>query len=336
MLRTSNLGGSLLGIGIGILLVIGSPLAMWSAQSQHSAKDFKSAEVTESTDQATGYIKTTGTPQFSAVNGGEDCIEGPCIYQKESQQEFVIKTDLMCGSYIENSSQYKVIRQNGTECDSEGNCEPCYDVEKSAWEEQNVLYSIYDVNVGQYTVKPTQSTLYLDLEDATVETGYATNGNESRSVYNYFPLPEMLTVAGTSTGTTITSGEKTFVVSQYDQSTTLEKLKARDTAARTTLWVVTFVMLFVGILLILGPIRWLGGHFNLIPIIGPLLSRGTGLLTAIAAFIIAVPLWIVIFTAVVLIKAWWIALIAIALVALYMFYKSKQYDNKPGAKTEVK
>lgn len=323
MKKAPNLIQSIMGVFIGILLVIASPLAMWFAQSQHTAKDFQSAQVVEATSGATGYVTFSGTPEFATADGGSACYAQECIYQKESQQELITKVELVCGNNVQNTDTQRVLRQNGSECDENGDCVPCYDVERDTWDEQDVIYDIYDVKVGEFTVAPTQSTIYLDTREQIVETGFSAVGNESRSVYTYFPLPSSLLVAGSSNGSTVTAGEKAFVLSQFDSATTLEKLKARDRANQVILWVVTFFMLFIGISLILGPLSWAGRQLRWVPVIGPMLSKGSGSLIALASFLIAVPLWILIFILVVLIKAWWLALILLLVIIGLVIWKVK-------------
>lgn len=333
MIKSSSFAGSIFGVLFGILLVLCSPLAMWFAQSQHTAKDFAHAAPVEATSNTTGYIKFSGAPTFVETDGGSACIESSCIYQKESQQELITTEERICGSSVQNTETQRIIQQNGTQCDDNGaNCVPCYDVEKDSWEEQNVVYSLYDITVGSYVVKPTQSTLYLDTKSKTVETGYSTAGNETRSVYDFFPTPTTLMVAGASNGSMVTAGEKTFVLSPFDDAGTYDALRAKDKSAQIMLWIVTFLMLFIGIRMILGPLTWISSQFRFIPIAGSLLSQGSSILVTLAAFIIAIPLWLLLFVLVVLIKLWWLALIIlIVLIALAIWRGSTKQTDTPVA-----
>lgn len=330
MKKSPNLFQAIFGVFFGILLVIASPMAMWFAQSQHTAKDFQSAQQVEATSASTGYVKFSGAPEFATADGGSACYAQECVYQRESQQELVTKVDLVCGNNVQNTETQRVLRQNGVECDENGDCVPCYDVERDTWEEQNSITSLYDLKVGDYTVAPTQSTIYLDTREQIVETGYSNVGNETRSVYTYFPLPDQILVAGSSNGSTVTAGEKAFVLSQFDDATTLDKLKARDRTNQIILWIVTFFMLFIGISLILGPLAWVGRQARFIPVIGPMLAKGSGSLIALASLLIAIPLWILIFVLVVLIKAWWLAVIVVLLVAGFLIWKAKSGGGKGG------
>lgn len=313
------------GVGIGFLLVLASPLLMWSAQSQHRAKDFKSATVVSTEGGASGYITTMGAPAYVETDGGADCLEGSCLYQKEAEQELVTRTELLCADNVQESATLRILARNGSECDSDGsNCVPCYDVEKDSWETQKTIVSLYDVTLGGYTITPTETAIYLDTSERTIETGVAASGRKSQSVYTWFPLPTRLLVTGDSTGTSIAPpAEKVFVLSAYDVEGTLLKLKDLDRSSMLALFLGTFIALVVGYSLILGPLSWAGRQLGFIPVVGSLLKGGSKFLVLLAAILLAIPSWIIIFLLVTVLKFWWLALLAIILGAGFFLYKAK-------------
>ncbi len=314
------------GVGIGILLLLASPLAMWSAQSQHRAKDFNSATNIETTGGVAGYVTFSGAPSYVEKDGGTACIEESCVYQKEVQQELVTHTELECGSNVQESATLRILRSNGSECDSDGkNCVPCYDVEKDSWEQQKEIVSLYDVVIGGYTVSPSVGAIYLDTHEKTIDTGLADSGRPSRSIYTWFPLPTRLLVAGSSDGSRVMAPADTvFVLSAYDAAGTFLKLKEMDQNSMFTLFIGTFLMLFIGYSLILGPLTWAGRQLSFIPLIGSMLKGGSKFLVGLAAFLLAIPSWIIIFLLVAVLKFWWLALIVIALGVGFMLWKAKQ------------
>ena len=324
MKKSPNIFQSVIGALFGILLVLGSPIAMWAAQSQHSAKDFASARPVESVSSEIGYITFSDAPTYTDSEAGTECLVANCVYQSESQQELITKQDLVCGNNVRNTDTQRILYQDGSECDENGDCVPCYQVEKDSWDEISDRETTYNVTVGSYDVLPTQSTIFLDTEEQTVETGYSDAGNETRSVYTYFTMPTTLLVAGNSDGTTVRAGEKVHVLSAFDAETTLEKLKARDRTNQIVLWILTFLMIFIGLTLILGPLSWAGRALRFVPVVGPMLSKGSQTLITAAAFLLAIPIWIVLFVLVVLLKLWWLALIFLVLVAMFIGWKAIQ------------
>lgn len=322
MKKGPNLLQSILGVFIGVILLFAAPVVMWKAQSQHRAKDFQSAHSVNAQSSETGYITISGIPEYKNTPSGEDCIDGECIYQKESQQELVTKEELVCGNNVKNNSSQRILYQDGSECDEDGNCVPCYQVEKDTWEEQHAVYSLYDVVIGNYTVAITQSGVYLDTETMTIETGFSSAGNETRSVYTYFQKPTTLLVSGHSDGSTIRAGEKTFVISAFDAETTLSKLKSMDRSNQYILWIITYAMIFFGLSMILGPLAWAGRLMRHVPVIGPMLSKGSKSVIGLLALVGAIPIWMIIYLFVVILKLWWVALIAIALIGAWFAWKA--------------
>ncbi len=76
------------GVFIGVLLVLGSPVALWHAESQHTAQDFKSAMPVEANSRTDGYVVFTGTPE---TNSPLACVEEQksCLYYLQENQELV-------------------------------------------------------------------------------------------------------------------------------------------------------------------------------------------------------------------------------------------------------
>lgn len=324
--KQPNLIQSIGGIFFGILLVLGAPLAMWQAQSQHSAKDFQSAVVVTAPGQS-GYVRVQGAPTYAESTADDECYTANCVYEKKDLQELVTTQDLVCKENLQSSEMLRVIARNGSECDEDGtNCVPCYDVEKDTWESQSTSMVLNDVMVNGYRVMPSEGAVYLETVETIVDTGVSKlTSRPSRTVYDDYVLPTQMVVVGTSDGAVVSDpGEKVFVLSSLSSDATLSALKTKDQSSRIMLWIVTFAMLFIGFGLILGPLSWLGRKTGFIPVIGPLLKEGSGALIGVASFLLAVVSWIVIFLAVMVFKLWWISLLVILGFVIFFIVKSKQ------------
>ena len=324
MKKGPGLVQSLIGMLIGVAFLIGSPLVMWYAQSQHSADDFTSAISVDAESSEVGYITFRGEPRYVEEGAAADCLVGNCLYQTESQQEQVTVEDLVCGSNVKSTSDMRVLQQNGSECDENGDCVPCYDVERDEWEERASNTTYHEVQVGSYTVDP-RGAVMLDTESKTLDTGVNEDFNPTRSVYSYFSLPSNLLVAGYSDGSRVTGGgELTYILSQFDPIITLQKLEERDEQNQRLLWIVTFVMLVIGLSLIFGPLQWMGRQMRFVPVVGPMLSKGSTGLLGFAALLLAIPLWIVLFVVITILKSWWIAVLLVVLLGIFLIWRAKK------------
>ncbi len=331
--QAPNLLGSIFGVFIGLGMLVASPVAMWQAQSQDRAKEFVTAVQVEPTSGAVGYVVTEGVPAYATVGtevAGKDCVDGECLYQKAVNEEQFTRVELECSNNIRESADLKILRQNGAECDSNGDCVPCYDVEKKTWEEQMTDYALYPVTLGGFTVEPTQDAEYLELREKIIARDNSAAGNPQRTVFSYMPLPSKLLVAGESDGKQITEGEEVFVLSAFGYDATLEKLEAIDRSNRIALYAITFMVVFVGLLLVFGPLAWLGSLSRFVPVVGPMLSRGSSSLVAVLAVVLAIPIWVLIFAAVTILKVWWVAVIAIVLVGLLIFWAVNRARKQEG------
>jgi|GEM_PF-1569165 len=321
---------SIIGVFVGILLVLASPVAMWMAQSQHSAKDFATAKEISATDEATGYVVFRGEPEFK---GDPDlCYAGTCIWERMAEEEQVKEVKLECSNSIQESDTVKILRQNGSECDDDsGECVPCYDVERKVWKEQGSEEIVNLVTVGRYTISPKSATLF-DTKETIEDTGTSfTTGNKTRNVYTTFEMPDQLLVAGEVDGDKIVDGEKPFVMSAFDREATLAKLKAADQQNMVILFVITFGMLFIGYSMILGPLTWMGRQLKWIPGFGRMLVQGSKSIIGLVAFLLAVVSWIIIWVAVVVLKFWWLSLIIIGAGIGFAIWKSKKSADEPAA-----
>ncbi len=323
-----NLIQSLFGVLIGIGLILLAPLVMSAAANQHRAKDFNKAPLVESTVATDGYVKFQGSPSYADPTDGRDCLRTNCTYQEEQEQELVSNLVLECGNVTEDKYT-TILRQNGIECDEDGDCETCYDVEKLVWETQDTNETIVPMSVGAFTVTPSARAEYVNLVEETLppDGDYVFEGDE-RSVYSYFIMPASLVVAGNSVAGAVQAPEKlTYVLSSLGIEETAGIMKERDSESRMMLWLITFVMLFFGFAMIFGPAHWFGRQLRFIPFIGGFMKEGSGMMVILAALMLAVPFWVLLLILATILKVWWIvsfAYLFLLVFGIVMFIKNRK------------
>ncbi len=316
--KTQTLLSSIVGVFIGVLLVLGSPVALWYAESQHTAEDFASATPVEASSGTDGYVSFTGAPNVASPLA---CVEGQksCLYYLEENQELKTVTEEQCGDVSDDA---RIIAPTVLECDEDGNCEQCYTVERDVWETQTQDEQYGSATVGAYTVNFSSDALMLGLEEETIDHTATT-----RDVWTTFPVPSALTVAGDSVGSVISSAEKTYVLSPFDAGMTLTKLQERDSTMGWALRAVTFAMLFIGFASIFGPLSYFSHLLRKIPIIGPFIKEATGLIVGLVSFILALATFAVLWILVSIIQNIFVLIAVLALLgagfAVYMKMKKE-------------
>ena len=302
--KKNTLGNALGGMLMGIILIFGSPIALWFAESQHTAKDFASAEQVEATEVVDGYVTFQGEP---TVTESAVCVdEMECLYSKLQEQVLTTNTSEVCGNVTQDEDT-RILYKTVTECDEEGNCEQCYMVEQDTWEDVNVNEEYGVASIGDYTVQFGGGALMMDTSEKIIEYDEYT-----RDLWTYFPVPSELRVAGDAYSGSVAGAEKTYVLSQYDYAKTLEELQARDAAAKWMLRIVSFFMLFIGFASLMGLVTYFAHLFRVVPIIGPFVKEGTKFLVSLAAFLLAIVVWLVMWLVIMFVKNLVVALIVLA------------------------
>ena len=319
--KSQSLAGTIIGVFVGVGLILASPVVLWLAESQHTAKDFAGATPVEATDGTDGYVTFTGTPEVSAPLA---CVENEqsCLYYREENQELITKQEEQCGDVSDDA---RIIESTVLECDEDGNCKQCYLVERDVWETQNSTEEFATVTVGAYEVTFSSLAVMLGLEEKIVDQTETT-----RDVWTIFPLPDQLTVAGDASGGKISSAQKTFVLSPYDQAQTLLELQARDSTRAWGLRIAAFFMLFIGFGSILGPLRYFSHLMRKLPLVGPFIKEATGLIVGGVSLLLAIITFLVLWLLVLVIKNIVILLIVVALlgIAFAIYMKMKKEPNK--------
>lgn len=333
--KQGNIFQAMIGALIGIVLILASPIAMWQAGDQHRAEDFASASEVAADTAASGYVTFQGVPSLVGEDADLDCYAGACIYEHESVEILETTQDLECRNNIQEDDMTRVLYQDGYEYDDEtGETVPCYQVERDSWEQQSENVVLNDVMVGAFEITPHESAVYLDTVEEIVETDFDFDDKAiARSVYTTFLLPEELRVAGEATnGRVVKPSEKTYVLSQYDGPVTAQKLDELDKQNRLMLWIVTFLMIFIGYSLIFGPLHSLARIFLHIPGLAPLgrmVAQGSRAMVGVLSLILAMITWILVWFFVTIIQVWWLGLIVVLLlIGLGWFLAQRNKDKK--------
>lgn len=319
--KSQTLVGAIAGVFFGILLVLGSPVALWYAENQHTAKDFASATQVEATSGTDGYVSFTGTPEVATPLA---CVEGQksCLYYKEENQELVTVTEEQCGTVSQDA---RIIQNTVQECDEDGNCKQCYQVERDEWQTKTTDEQFGSAVVGAYTVNFSSEAIMFDKEETIVEHSATT-----RDRWTTFAVPSALTVAGDATGGVISGAAKTYVLSSYDHAQTLSKLEARDSGMGWMLRAITFGMLFIGFCSIFGPISYFSHLLRKIPLIGSFIKEATGLVVGIVSFLLALVTFAILWILVMFIKNI-VVLIAVMAVLGILFALYMKNKKEPAA-----
>ncbi len=321
MKKSQTLIGAIVGVFLGIGLVLGSPVVLWYAESQHTAKDFQSATPVESSTATDGYVSFTGAPEVAAPFS---CVEGKesCLYYLEENQELETIQEEQCGDVSEDA---RIIQKTVMECDEDGNCEQCYQVERDVWKTKTQDQQYGTAVVGAYTVEFSAEAVMLGLESTTIDHTATT-----RDVWTTFPVPDQLTVAGDASNGKISSAETTYVLSPYDSAKTLSELESRDSSRAWMLRLITLAMLFVGFCSIFGPISYFSHLLRKLPIVGPFIKEATGLVVGAVSLLLTIVTFALIWVLVMFIKNIVVLLIVLALLGggFMLYLKNKKEPAK--------
>jgi hypothetical protein len=326
MKKKPGLVQSVFGVFIGIALVLFSPYPMWLAGAQDFAGEYESATRVDATSGDDGYVVFDGAPSFVAAGDSAKCHAPECIYETESVQQLVTNQELVCGSVTESESTH-ILYQDGYEYDEDTDkTVPCYQVEKYTWEEQEFNEVINKVKVGAYTITPSSRAQFFETEEDIVEDEFNDSGKAMhRSVFTSFVMPTSLLVAGEAVAKNVGApDENVYVLSAHNYDTTLVKLQDLDTQRKIMFMLAAFVMLFIGFMLIFGPIDWARRMLGRLPFAGRMLSEVSRAAIMGVSLLLSIVLWIVIWLVVTLVQVWWLGLIVLVLLGFGVWLLSKR------------
>lgn len=352
--------GSIIGLLAGLAMVVfGSPLAAWYAESQHRAEDFTTAVVVE--DPAAvqeGYVVIEGEvknvdtllcpidPNATAAEVGESAGGAAaaettnCAYVKTDTQKYTRTEKEQCGSVSDNQ---KIIQRVQDQCDSDGtNCESCYIVEQFDWKTTSTVHNAARMMLGGYTVKASEKSNLIGSTEMTVyefpESATKPLENDLRYQYEYLESDQKLLVAGNAEKGMMTQAYegKPYVFSNLSYQGTLEELQSQDQAAKWGLRIASLVMMVLGFVLIAGPLTMFTNLFRIIPGLGKHLDKGFDALIGMVAGLIGFVLWLVVWGVVLVVKNVWVLLAVLIILGVVVFVlvqrgKKRGAGNTPSA-----
>ena len=312
----SSLGGAVIGLG---LMVIGSPLAAWYAESQHREKDFLSAQQVSADVVQDGYVvieaPVTVAEPISCYSDATTATDSTssCVYSTSTVEEYTRSEKKQCGSF--NSNQ-EVIRQLPTECDSDGNnCENCAMVAEYDWEAvvNGETETKTTFTVGAYTVEPSagvdwfNNETYIAYANTTAETPRV---GDRRTTYTYFrPAQTVLVVGEAVDGKIISGGEKLFAVSNLGYAGTQTALASADNTMQWILRIASLVLMMFGAVLVVSPLTHFTNLFRFVPIVGRHLDSGLDSVIVFFAGLVGVVLWLLLWGLILVLKNIWLIII---------------------------
>ncbi len=309
---------SVVGIFIGLLLlVVFSPVVLWFAESQNSAKVFSLTKEVESTSGATGYIRTTAiatatTPLPCYTN----TVAGNCLYYDYHQEELQYKVKDYCGVLQQNQ---QVLEKKGQQCNRDNNdeeqCEQCYTVNESNW---NVLFKetkFPPFSLGNFKVLESENAKIIGAEEYKKDID-ATH----RESMSYIKDTSSLLVAGNSDGGVISDGgnKKYLLLSTKDYQQTYTLLKKQDKFLAIFLRLMTLLILFIGYNLLFGPLSVMSNYVRKIPIIGRWIDGAVGFVIFLVSLLLALLHFALLWILIIFLKN--IFFIAIAVAVLFLLF----------------
>lgn len=303
-----TLGGAILGTFIGIALIVGSPYVLWQAETQHRAKDFSAAIQVENTEVMDGYVTFEGTPSLAEGESPLKCADAEdCYYYSLRHEQLEIFEEEQCGS-----TDGVILYQTGQQCDSDGNCETCYMVEKEEWRMTSSETDFQMVNVGEYQVEMNNNSEMVGTKEKTIMLS-----DTLRDVWRYFPTVERLRVAGESRqGLVQGAGELTYVLSAYSYDQTLSELESRDATNKWIFRAITFGMLFMGFAGVFGILSYFSSLAGRLPLVGRFVKDGIGFVLGLVTLGLATATFALEWVIIALVKNIWIVIGILALAAI--------------------
>lgn len=262
-----------------------------------------------------------------------------CFYVNESEETWSRAEEKTCG---EVESKERIIRKLPEECDNEGNCEPCYIVEKFDWDQTDSDAQYAAFQLGSYRITPSGKAKFIGTE-SLLDYQYpeqASNPEEGdkRFDYTFMPANQSILVAGEASGQEIEGAldGKSFIISSKSYAGTLESLQDQDASSKMLLTVFSLLAMIIGMLLVVGPLTLLTDVFKFIPVLGKHADKGFDGVIKFAAVVFGLVLWGIVYGLVLIAKN--IILIIVVLAVLgagaYVLATKGKLKLKKGEQSE--
>jgi len=313
-----------------VLILIALGLMFYGELFHKSSVVVESLELqsAEEVGNNAGLVEIIG--QASTVNSVEAPEVGEVLYydyQVEAYEEVE-----------ETETEYQTRTEDGV--DYEDKVEKTVLVDK--WVSKESEGPVWgDFKLGNIEVDPSGAKLRLDYQEKILYlpvdeedwSGLGSSQNvtpelgDERMTIHYLPLEEELIVVGEVSGGKINGGDE-FIVTNRGDADLVAGLKSEETAWYWILKFVIWLLLFIGLSSIVGPVL---AVLDFIPLVGSAARWVGGVIAAVIALILVI-------LGTLLIKFWWLWLILIilfvgALVVILVYYMRR---NKSEPTTEKK
>lgn len=323
---------SIVGLFVGILIVLFLvPVVLWFAESQNSAKVFSHSKSVDALSGASGYIRTMGVVNAnSPVPCYENKVEGNCLYYNYVLEELQYEVRDYCGNLGANQ---KVIETKGQQCRRNSNdeevCEQCYVVNESKWNSVKSEKKFLPFSVGNFKVSSPGDAKLVEVFNYNKQVD-----STHRESMDYIKDKTELLVSGSSDGTYISDGgsKKYLLISTKDYQSTLKYLKSRDKAASWFLRILSLFLLFVGYMMIFGPISVMSNFVRKIPFVGKWVDNAVDSMIFLISLGLAIVHFIVLWILIIILKNIIVIGIVIGLFLLFYLYIYPKFIKKDKAK----
>lgn len=309
-----DLGNSIKGIFIGLLLIIISFVVIYFSanQTEHSKTIEDLPMMTpQEAYSVEGMVKISGEPSYDSIVVAP-YAEEDVLYYTYTKEEYAVRE-------IEKT---RTITEDGQEI------RETYVEYKPDWETVETTTEWSDFRLGDIEIVPDDAKARLrtdKLYSETVDQDYPKYRDEEDLVdipqrvrHTVVGVPvdeESLIIVGSNSGGRIASGiDGTFFISNKTEAALVADQAHSEQMTRWIMWFIGWLMMTIGFTMLFGPITYL---LNIIPGLGSLTK---GILFIIFGIISA----ILLFIAYIGFKFWW--LIGILIIAALGFVVYKRYS----------
>lgn len=340
-------------IPIGFILIAAAPLALWRAESQKRAIEFRSAIEVNADNIQNAYVRTR------ALAKAEESVPCPvevsaksanCIYVFSEVKEYQQSERETCSMTKPTGT---IVRTLEDKCDESGKCTPCYVVSENSWKVLRSESKFARFAVGNYKVAPDSSANVIGAEtytryykqgeyDSVNFTSVAPESypgskmqptspklGEVEVKHSYIEEGAEILVTGQADKGEISTGEKVFVISTQNYQQTLKSLESQDNASKWLLRLLSFAMTVSGFVIIMVNLMAIANIIiERVPVVGNLVSKQLRGLAAIIGIVLGTGYWLLAFALVLLLKN--VLAIGLVFVVLVVIIITGAYLYKSG------
>jgi hypothetical protein len=207
-----------------------------------------------------------------------------CLKSYLRVEEYLAENQIVCGDLSDNVT---VITQVEDRCDTEGNCESCYNADVYSWEVSQDLADYAELRVNG---------VYVEIEGAVFldELGVQSESETRIETSSSFPIYDELLVAGPVKDNAIMSRPENqfIVVSTHDFEESFDELVLRDKSIKQGFNMGALFLWVIGLVVLASQfIKPLTGVLRVVPILGAWADDTIRTLTYVIVALLGAVLW---------------------------------------------